>query len=57
LTLNDRVLSFGGTETLNLQRYVRYSDTVYLRSDRCYYLLPGNPEPFTAPTIKTAPDT
>ena len=51
------MLSFGGTETLNLQRYVRYSDTVYLRSDRCYYLLPGNPEPFTAPTIKTAPDT
>ena len=52
LTLNDRVLSFGGTETLDPQRYVRYGDSVYLCSDRCYCLLPGNPEPFTASPSK-----
>jgi hypothetical protein len=56
LMLNDRVLAFGGIEPLDQQRYVRIGDTVYLCTDRYYYLLQGTVENFTAPlTARTSP--
>jgi len=49
LILNDQALAFGGTETLNGRRYVQIGDSVYLCSDRFYYLLTGTLENFTTP--------
>ena len=41
LLLNEHVLSFGDTESLNEHRYVRVDDTVYLCADLYYPLLVG----------------
>ncbi len=41
LILNHRVLSFGNTESLNQNRYIRVDDRVYLCADLYYPLLTG----------------
>lgn len=43
LTLNGQQLDFGGTESLNHQRYIRNGDTVYLVNDTLFYRLQGDP--------------
>lgn len=53
LTLNDRTLAFGGTETLNNRRYILSNGTVHLCADRHYYLLTVEAENFASPTTST----
>ena len=48
LILNDQELAFGGTESLDNRRYLRIKDTVYLCTDRYYYLLTGTAASFAA---------
>ncbi len=48
LILNNRVLSFGDTESLNQNRYIRVDDSVYLCGDLYYPLLTGPAAGFMA---------
>lgn len=57
LQLDQVELRFGGTESLQLNRYLQLADRVHLINDRYSYLLQGSAEDFIDPQLLTAGET